>query len=74
MKIIKSYEDAYTGPDCSVYDEIALIESSTSYLVLRLTTYRGCIGIEPRYEEYRYNEYASAVDKYEDIEKEIKRW
>ena len=55
-------------------EEVALIESSSSYLVLHATTYRGWIGTEPRFEEYQYSDYSEAAQKYEDIEKEIRRY
>ena len=74
MKILKNYEDGYSGNDCWIDDEVALIECAYLYLVLRATTYRGWMGTEPRYEEYQYSDYTEAAQKYEDIEKEIKRW
>ena len=57
-----------------IYNEVALIETSSSYLVLNMTTYRGWMGTEPRFEEYRYDGYASAVGKYDELEKEIRRY
>lgn len=73
MKILKSYEDGYSGNDCWIDDEVALIECSRSYLVLHATTYRGWMGTEPRYEEYQYDSHSEARDKYDELEKEIKR-
>ena len=74
MKILKSYEDQHYGNDCMIDEEIALIECSSSYLVLHATTYRGWMGTQPRYEEYQYSDYSEAAQKYEDIEKEIRRY
>ena len=74
MKILKSYEDHHYGNDCMIDEEVALIESSSSYLVLHATTYRGWMGTEPRFEEYQYSDYSEAAQKYEDIEKEIRRY
>lgn len=74
MKILKTYEDSHTGNDCLIEEEAALIECSSSYLVLHATTYRGWMGTEPRYEEYQYSDYSEAAQKYEDIEKEIRRY
>ena len=74
MKILKSYEDQYMGNDCMIYEEIALIESSSSYIILKVTTYKGWMGTEPRYEEYQYSCYSEACEKYDELEKEIKRY
>ena len=74
MKIIKSYEDGHSGNDCWIDDEVALIECLHFYLVLHATTYRGWMGTEPRFEEYQYSNYSEAAQKYEDIEKDIRRW
>lgn len=74
MKILKTYEDQHTGNDCMIDEEIALIETSRSYLVLQMTTYRGWMGTESRYEEYQYSSYSEACEKYDELEKEIKRW
>ena len=74
MKIIKSYEDQRYGNDCMIDEEVALIESSSSYLVLHATTYRGWMGTEPRFEEYQCSSYSEACEKYDEIEKEIKRY
>ena len=74
MKIIKSYEDNHYGNDCVIDEEVSLIECSSSYLVLHATTYKGWMGTEPRYEEYQYSDYSEAAQKYEDIEKEIRRY
>ena len=74
MKILDSYEDRHCGNDCLIEEEVALIECSGSYLVLYVTTYRGWMGTEPRYEEYQYDEYNSAIEKYHKIEEEIRRY
>lgn len=74
MKILKSYEDQHYGNDCMIYEEVALIESSNSYMILKVTTYKGWMGTESRYEEYQYDSYSEACKKYDDLEKEIKRW
>lgn len=74
MKILKNYEDSHTGNDCLIEEEVALIECLSSYLVLHVTTYRGWMGTEPRFEEYQYSDYSEAAQKYEDIEKEVRRY
>ena len=74
MKILKNYEESRTGNDCLIEEEVALIECSSSYLVLRVTTYRGWMGTEPRFEEYQYSDYSEAAQKYDKIEKEIRRY
>ena len=74
MKILKNYEDNHYGNDCLIEEELALIECSSSYLVLYVTTYKGWMGTEPRYEEYQYNSYSEASEKYDKLEKEIKRY
>lgn len=73
MKILKSYEESHTGNDCLIEEEVALIECSSSYLVLSVTTYQGWMGTKPTYEEYQYNSYSEACEKYNKLEKEIKR-
>lgn len=73
MKILKSYEDTHYGNDCLIDKELALIECSSSYLILHMTTYRGWMGTEPRFEEYQYSDYSEACEKYDKIENEIRR-
>ena len=73
MKILKSYEDTHYGNDCLIDKELALIECLQSYIILNITTYKGWMGTEPRYEEYQYNSYSEACEKYDELEKEIRR-
>lgn len=74
MKILKSYEDQHMGNDCLIDEELALIECLNSYTVLHITTYKGWMGTERRYDEYECSSYSEACEKYDELEKEIKRW
>lgn len=74
MKILKSCEDTHYGNDCLIDKELGLIEFLNSYVVLNVTTYKGWMGTEPRYEEYQYTSYSEACEKYDELEKELRRW